>query len=103
MSEQAKHTPGPWLLRSSTVYALDATGTTNRFWAQPQVGWVENGVAYTSEDELTANARLIAAAPDLLAAANRALNYIQATEGELGITLDSGDMLRAAIAKALGQ
>lgn len=46
---------------------------------------------------------LFAAAPELLAAAQKALNYVANTEGELGITLDSGDALRAAIAKATGQ
>lgn len=40
---------------------------------------------------------------ELLAAAKRALNFIANTEGELGITLDSGDALRAAIAKATGE
>lgn len=32
-------------------------------------------------------------------AAGKALNYIANTEGELGIKLDSGDALRAALAK----
>lgn len=45
---------------------------------------------------------VFAAAPPLLRAAERALNYIENTEGELGIALESGDMLRAAIAKAKG-
>lgn len=40
---------------------------------------------------------------DLMDAAERALNYIANTESELGITLDSGDTLRAAIAKARGE
>jgi hypothetical protein len=53
------------------------------------------------DDEAEANARLISAAPDLLAAAQGALNYIENTESELGITLYSGDWLRAAIAKAV--
>lgn len=48
------------------------------------------------------DARLIAASPDLLEAAQKALNYIANTEGELGITLGAGDALRAAIAKATG-
>lgn len=48
----------------------------------------------------SANARLISAAPDLLEAARSALNYITNTESEFGIVLDSGDKLRAAIAKA---
>jgi hypothetical protein len=43
------------------------------------------------------------ATPDLLEAAKKALNYIANTEGELGIKLDSGDALRAAIARAEGR
>ena len=62
------------------------------------------GKTYYGSDVATsewpANARLIAAAPELLDAAQRALNYITNTESEFGITLGSGDMLRAAIAKA---
>jgi hypothetical protein len=49
------------------------------------------------------NCRLAAATPDLLEAAKKALNYIANTEGELGIKLDSGDALRAAIARAEGR
>ena len=43
---------------------------------------------------------LFAAAPELLAGAKSALNFIRNSESELGITLESGDLLRAAIAKA---
>ena len=50
-----------------------------------------------------ANARLIAAAPDLLEAARRALNFIENTEDEFGDNLPSGDALRAAIARATGE
>lgn len=41
-------------------------------------------------------------APDLLEALERTLNYIENTEGGLGITLECGDIARAAIAKAKG-
>lgn len=54
----------------------------------------------TTPQEATAYVRLFRAAPDLLAAARKALNYIENTEGELDITLDSGDDLRAAIRRA---
>ena len=40
---------------------------------------------------------------ELLDAAQKALNFITNTEGELGMALDSGEALRAAIAKAAGQ
>lgn len=49
-----------------------------------------------------ANDRLIAAAPELLEAALKALNFIENTESEMGEALSSGDSLRAAIAKAGG-
>lgn len=45
--------------------------------------------------------KVIAAIPSadgLREAAQKALNYIENTEGELGITLDCGDTLRAALA-----
>jgi len=54
----AAHTPGPWLIVGATVYALNADGF-NRFSCQVQD-------AHTDVTELRANARLIAAAPDLL-------------------------------------
>jgi hypothetical protein len=55
------------------------------------------------ETATSTNARLIAAAPDLLAAAKKALNFIENTENEFGATLQSGNVLRAAIAKAEGR
>lgn len=42
-------------------------------------------------------------AAELAKALERCLNYIENTEGELGITLDCGDKARAAIAKAGGE
>ena len=69
------HTPGPWKVGADEpfVYALNDAGT-NRFFAGVQAGWLTEGGTNkpedkrTSHDEVMANARLIAAAPDLLAA-----------------------------------
>lgn len=55
-----KGTPGPWMLSGKTVYALNGDGY-NRFSALIQD-------AYTKDEELQANAQLIAAAPELLEA-----------------------------------
>jgi hypothetical protein len=68
----AVHTPGPWLLQERTVYALDESEKSNRFSCRVQGGFqvrrvVEHGER-TSDVELDANARLIAAAPELLEA-----------------------------------
>jgi hypothetical protein len=60
----SKHTPGPWLKSASgsTVYALHGNPPRNRFSAHCQAGRQDDA----SADELDANARLIAAAPELL-------------------------------------
>lgn len=42
--------------------------------------------------------RIEALNAELVAAARRALNFIENTEGEIGDTLESGDLLRAALA-----
>ena len=46
---------------------------------------------------------LVAALPELMIAAERALNFIENTESEIGCSLESGDLLRAAIKKAKGE
>lgn len=43
-----------------------------------------------------------AAAPDMLKALKAVLRFVENTESEMGIILGSGDMVRAAIAKAQG-
>lgn len=49
---------------------------------------------------LKAEGAVAATTADLLGAAEKALNFIANTEGEFGMTLESGDALRAAISKA---
>ncbi len=98
MSE-SKHTPGEWLLVDHTVYALNDQGE-NRFTALVQGGWVHRGSfssERTSEDEKSANARLIASAPDLL----EALKYVMSAHGEQ--LTDAFDQAHKAIAKAEGR
>jgi hypothetical protein len=56
--------------------------------------------AHTPEDE--ASADLIAAAPDLLEAAARALEDLEFLSGETADDQPTVQMLRAAIAKATG-
>lgn len=65
----SKHTPGPWKREGLTVYALMSAGWLkgkelfkNRFWANLVCD------ASCSKEEAEANARLIAAAPELLEA-----------------------------------
>jgi len=60
------HTPGPWLLQETTVYALNEERIpVNRFTASIDSGW-RNAESRISRNEVEANAQLIAAAPELL-------------------------------------
>ena len=76
MTEQVAHTPGPWTYEypkhegAALILAAAAKGANTRgqiaaVWRQPAVGDSE------------ANARLIAAAPELLACLKEALELIQ--------------------------
>jgi hypothetical protein len=103
-SVTGKSTPGPWLIAGVTdriddgygdgrfVYALDAESATNRFSA-----CVQNDNHKASDEELRANARLIAAAPDLLEALKSLVG-----QWENGTLSWEDDMpaAKAAIAKA---
>lgn len=67
-----EHKPGSWKIDDTTVYALDETGRVNRFSAQIQGGYASYRDERTTPDELAAIARLISAAPDMLAALQNA-------------------------------
>lgn len=99
-----KHTPGPWALDvpSGVVFAGGSS-----LW----VGGRRSGTpvavacALSSDDEVAANTRLIAAAPDMLAALQaraeiRRKGMMYCSPGELREALD---LERDAIAKATGQ
>lgn len=114
MSE-ARHTPGPWTVWKGhlDVYAGEPS-LNNEFSIQGRVGDLKEiahcAPGYHSGDielsEAVANARLIAAAPDLLAACETAMKCLidlapyppEASEGVVGIV----DVVRAAIQKATG-
>jgi len=100
MSE-SKFTPGPWLITpdGAFVYALNERGT-NVFWTHVQRGWKGKDAEFrTDSDEVEANAKLIAAAPDLLAAAVEALAVIDRIK-PVGNGFGTQVRLAAAIAKA---
>ena len=87
----AKHTPGPW--RVNLVpgeYQIRGVSTLEK---SGYIGGLVRG-----SNEQAANAHLICAAPDLLTAAQLALDWLEST-GADGSPLPT---LRAAIAKAHG-
>ena len=98
----AKHTPGPWSLSDS----FDRVERRVKHGDNPPLVWgIASGINsahpdYMPRAEQIANARLIAAAPDLLAAL-----YSIATDPSAiysGANAHIGDIARAAIAKATG-
>jgi hypothetical protein len=95
---ESKHTKGPWESEGNVVYALHGEPPRNRFFVFVQGGRLDDA----TPEECEANARLIASAPDLLAAlqaADLAISCARRLEYD-----DSAvrDQIRAAISKATG-
>ena len=101
----SKHTPAPWFVQDGflTIYNL-SEGTVGTTCAIAKVLREQPG-----DDQAEANARLIAAAPDLYDAADAALNVLIAccvpTDGvdDRKAIVEAQGMLRAAIRKATGE
>ena len=71
MRNETKHTPGPWEASDDCMEISPSTGPKSHVELARIVGPGEGSSFYTY-DEASANARLIAAAPDLLAALKQA-------------------------------
>ena len=80
-----QHTPGPWAVAGPTKYL-------NQTQIEPSIGCV-----YGAGAELVANAALIAAAPDLLAALRRMLESVTGVD-----QVSAVNEARAAFEKATG-
>ena len=104
----AKHTPGPWIAQIPNIgedpFERDERG--NQYWEIKPAEMLFDGryldvTAWTSE----ANARLIAAAPELLAVLERVQSMFsyQFEGGLTGCMADLSIDVRAAIAKATGE
>jgi len=93
MTEQHAHTPGPWNLGPPTP---DGTIPIIGDVCRPIVAVVRNPFRHEVSEQLRADARLIAAAPDLLATLE------QIAAGAYANHQLAGDIARVAIAKATG-
>ena len=98
MTDQPKWTPGPW--RYDRTNGSPTTGEHMIAGAKP--GYLAE-VRDCGSGDVRANTHLIAAAPDMAEALEKALNFITNTESEMGETLPCGDAARAALAKARGE
>jgi len=88
----AKHSPGPWTMFSNSIGVGVSTPRSD-------VARCDGYDDMRHRDEVEANARLIAAAPDLLVACNEAFDFLGGVDG----ATDMRGTLLAAIAKAEGR
>ena len=95
-SPRAAHTPGPWTILPNTPHFVRAM--------HPTEGMQPVATVYHFDGELDANARLIAAAPELLEALERiSTSYDETLRHPIAAPLlQSIYAARAAIAKARG-
>lgn len=103
-TENQLHTPGPWLTDRNNVHT-GQIATINHClgndWVEVWTDrWSETGLG---EAEQEANARLIAAAPELLEALRKvSMNAVYVSNGECSLSFDVVKEVDAAIAKATG-
>ena len=95
MSSPRQHTPGPWDVepKGSRHFVDGADGLT--------VAYLDRA-GVRERAEIEANARLIASAPELLAACMSALRALEDNLQPGPMDADAKDGLRAAIARATG-
>ena len=100
----SKHTPGEWMV-SNWQRAVVAPSKLGLMVAQITTGSVAStvGSSFIDEDEARANAILIAAAPDLLAALKAMLPEANRLDEHLRPSFETCEAARSAIAKAEGR
>ena len=100
---QTKHTPGPWAFRQDSRNIVSTPDNQGRY---VTIGQLSESL-FITDPEHAANARLIAAAPELLAALDRLLSAtVDRTLAEGyemdGVEYAARGFALAAIAKATG-
>lgn len=99
MSKKSRHTPGPWYYDGPSLN----TGAHIIHVAEGEIA--EAFASWNSETEATANARLIAAAPELLDALESACDMLESVcDGQMreGYYWSQAQELRKIITKAKG-
>lgn len=91
-----KHTPGPWAVKSGSVWTKHSCYEDATQFAR--IAYMDRDCPHTRPTERDANARLIAAAPELLEALEKIATWPD------GFTfIDAIELASAAIAKAKGE
>lgn len=98
------HTPGPWFAsRFGDVWAETGVDKPGQRTVDICVMKVDQFEPFKPSDQWEANARLIAAAPDLLAALRLMLDFDYSLDYSGAPSMDAIDAARAAIAAAEGR
>ena len=100
-TQMSKHTPGPWTNDDGLVNGIESR--TGRVEQTPSLDIFDAGDWPSAlQDEAQANAKLIAAAPDMLAALKLFISTYAATQTHPTIIQEAAviSAIRAAIAKA---
>lgn len=102
MTKEVKHTPGPWEIKDGLVHVPHVTGHGGSYVYPTEA--ITRRIKTMTGKENNANALLIHAAPDLLSAAQEALDELclWETTGDAD-TIRAIDGLRKAVAKARGE
>lgn len=109
VAEKSKHTPGPWKVHPREGMARSYYGThvAASHYSTPGVSSGRDSVCDCTGEHQDANARLIAAAPELLEAlrtlVSRDFAYYGGFVMDCNITMEEVQRARAAIAKAEGE
>ena len=95
----SEHTSGPWEINETVIPKSDGESMPFTYIATPEGQFV--GAEWFAHD--VPNARLIAAAPDLLAACDLALRCMDDSREDWVFVSDAINACKTAIAKARGQ
>jgi hypothetical protein len=108
MSEELKHTPGPWVPEFGESYRVRAKQDGGQVAIMMNLKGQHGLIGRRTGDEVAANARLIAAAPELLESLKAIMDFCgpsdpNCPDGPDCETCRMANAARAAIAKAEGR
>jgi hypothetical protein len=90
------HTPGPWIVNGYEIVQQDCDSTF------PPLTKICNGHGNLNMETIDANARLLAAAPELLAALKELVHYDEGSSAQGSFGYEALGRCKSAIAKAEG-
>lgn len=106
-TNKTQHSPGPWEIAEDGQYFGDSSATYRALYVIQTNQRVIARTTLPADEKEQANARLIAAAPELLAALHGIMRHLKENciwrESRADYGSDLLDAARAAIAKATGE